>query len=77
MEDSTTSQLAGLAARCNTSTSSSSTGKAAARTRFGQVVIGPPGAGKTTYVAAMADLLRALGRKVRGAAVLVWIFFKN
>ena len=74
MEDSTTSQLAGLAARCNTSTSST-TGKAAARTRFGQVVIGPPGAGKTTYVAAMADLLRALGRKVRGAAVLVWIFF--
>jgi len=36
----------------------------AATTRFGQLVIGPPGAGKTTYVAAMADLLRAMGRKV-------------
>ena len=33
-------------------------------TRFGQLVIGPPGSGKTTYVAAMAELLRALGRKV-------------
>jgi len=33
-------------------------------TRFGQLVIGPPGAGKTTYVAGMADLLRGLGRKV-------------
>lgn len=35
-----------------------------ARTRYGQLVIGPPGAGKTTYVGAMAELLRALGRKV-------------
>lgn len=35
-----------------------------ARTSFGQLVIGPPGSGKTTYVGAMADLLRALGRKV-------------
>jgi len=33
-------------------------------TRFGQLVIGPPGSGKTTYVGAMAELLRALGRKV-------------
>ena len=33
-------------------------------TRFGQLVIGPPGSGKTTYVAAMAELLRSLGRKV-------------
>ena len=35
-----------------------------ASTRFGQLVIGPPGSGKTTYVAAMTELLRALGRKV-------------
>jgi GTPase SAR1 family protein len=35
-----------------------------AKTRFGQVVIGPPGSGKTTYVGAMSELLRSLGRKV-------------
>lgn len=35
-----------------------------ANTRFGQLVIGPPGSGKTTYVAAMAELLTSLGRKV-------------
>jgi len=35
-----------------------------ARTRFGQVVIGPPGSGKTTYVGAMSELLKSLGRKV-------------
>ena len=35
-----------------------------AKTRFGQIVIGPPGSGKTTYVGAMAELLRSLGRKV-------------
>jgi len=35
-----------------------------AKTRFGQLVIGPPGSGKTTYVRAMAELLRAMGRKV-------------
>lgn len=35
-----------------------------ASTRFGQLVIGPPGSGKTTYVAAMAEMLRSLGRKV-------------
>jgi len=39
-------------------------GQSQARTRFGQLVIGPPGSGKTTYVAAMAELLRSLGRKV-------------
>jgi len=33
-------------------------------TRFGQLVIGPPGSGKTTYVKAMADLLRNLGRRI-------------
>jgi len=37
---------------------------AKARTRFGQLVIGPPGSGKTTYVGAMAELLQSLGRKV-------------
>lgn len=33
-------------------------------TRFGQVVLGPPGSGKTTYCKAMARLLQGLGRKV-------------
>lgn len=32
--------------------------------RFGQVVIGPPGSGKTTYCRGMAEFLRLLGRKV-------------
>lgn len=31
---------------------------------FGQVVIGPPGSGKTTYCAAMAQFLEGLGRQV-------------
>lgn len=31
--------------------------------KFGQVVIGPPGSGKTTYCNAMAQLLNGLGRK--------------
>jgi len=31
---------------------------------FGQVVIGPPGSGKTTYCNGMAQFLRGLGRKV-------------
>ena len=35
-----------------------------AKTSFGQLVIGPPGAGKTTYVGAMAQMLRGMGRKV-------------
>jgi len=34
------------------------------RVFFGQLVIGPPGSGKTTYCAGMAKYLRALGRKV-------------
>jgi len=34
------------------------------KTMFGQLVIGPPGSGKTTYCAAMEELLRGLGRKV-------------
>ena len=33
-------------------------------TRFGQIVLGPPGSGKTTYCKAMARLLQGLGRKV-------------
>ncbi|KAJ8290181.1 hypothetical protein GJAV_G00009660 [Gymnothorax javanicus] len=37
---------------------------AAPSLRFGQVVIGPPGAGKTTYCRRMAEFLLALGRKV-------------
>lgn len=32
--------------------------------RFGQVVIGPPGSGKTTYCQAMQEFLTNLGRKV-------------
>ena len=35
-----------------------------AQTRFGHLVIGPPGSGKTTYVAAMSELLTSLSRKV-------------
>ncbi|KAK2719023.1 GPN-loop GTPase 2-like [Artemia franciscana] len=33
-------------------------------TLFGQVVIGPPGSGKTTYCKAMAEFLKSIGRKV-------------
>ena len=33
-------------------------------TTFGQIVIGPPGAGKTTYCDHMSGLLRSLNRKV-------------
>lgn len=32
--------------------------------RFGQLVIGPPGSGKSTYCKAMKEFLTALGRKV-------------
>lgn len=32
--------------------------------RFGQVVVGPPGSGKTTYCAGMREFLTAMGRKV-------------
>lgn len=31
---------------------------------FGQIVIGPPGSGKTTYCNAMAQFMKGLGRKV-------------
>lgn len=33
-------------------------------TLFGQIVIGPPGSGKTTYCKAMAEFLSGMGRKV-------------
>eukprot|EP00953_Heterococcus_sp_UTEX-ZZ885_P038770 19897-Heterococcus_DN1.PRE.1 len=32
--------------------------------RFGQVVVGPPGSGKTTYCNGMAQYMRGLGREV-------------
>ena len=32
--------------------------------KFGQVILGPPGSGKTTYCEAMTKLLSKLGRKV-------------
>ncbi|CAL4062897.1 unnamed protein product, partial [Meganyctiphanes norvegica] len=32
--------------------------------QFGQVVLGPPGSGKTTYCAAIAKFLKSIGRKV-------------
>jgi ABC-type multidrug transport system ATPase subunit len=44
-------------------------------TRFGQLVIGPPGSGKTTYVKAMSDLLRRLNRKI--AIVNLGMLFKK
>jgi len=45
-------------------TSNDTKSKPPTTTRFGQIVIGPPGSGKTTYVTNMADLLRGLGRRV-------------
>lgn len=38
--------------------------KAKAHYRYGQLVIGPPGSGKSTYCAGMKQFLSALGRKV-------------
>lgn len=32
--------------------------------RFGQVVVGPPGSGKTTYCLGMSQYLKAIGRDV-------------
>ena len=34
------------------------------KAKFGQVVIGPPGCGKTTYCEVMGKLLKELGREV-------------
>lgn len=34
------------------------------KAKFGQVVVGPPGSGKTTYCDAMGKLLKELGRDV-------------
>jgi signal recognition particle GTPase len=31
---------------------------------FGQLVVGPPGSGKTTYCMGMAQFMRSTGRKV-------------
>lgn len=31
---------------------------------FGQLVIGPPGSGKTTYCNAMSNFLEKMGRKI-------------
>lgn len=31
---------------------------------YGQVIIGPPGCGKTTYCDAMSNYLKEMGRKV-------------
>ncbi|XP_068426186.1 GPN-loop GTPase 2 [Clinocottus analis] len=42
----------------------SSQAGAATSLRFGQVVIGPPGSGKTTYCRAMQEFMTQLGRKV-------------
>ena len=35
-----------------------------APTIFGQIVIGPPGSGKTTYCDGMSQFLKSLGRNV-------------
>ncbi|KAF4088004.1 hypothetical protein AMELA_G00077820 [Ameiurus melas] len=43
---------------------STSTGAQRSSLRFGQVVIGPPGSGKTTYCRGMCDFLSQIGRKV-------------
>uniref|UniRef100_A0A3Q3WRD8 GPN-loop GTPase 2 n=1 Tax=Mola mola TaxID=94237 RepID=A0A3Q3WRD8_MOLML len=43
---------------------SSDTGRPAPSVHFGQVVIGPPGSGKTTYCRGMQEFLSHLGRKV-------------
>lgn len=37
---------------------------AMAKALFGQLVIGPPGSGKTTYCDSMSKLLTEIGRKV-------------
>ena len=46
-------------------------------TRFGQLVIGPPGAGKTTYVGHMTELLRGLKRKVAIVNLVIKLFLEE
>lgn len=38
-------------------------------TTYAQLVLGPPGSGKTTYCKGMAEYLRGLGRYVSGSGV--------
>lgn len=38
-------------------------------TTYAQLVLGPPGSGKTTYCKGMAEYLRGLGRYVSGSWV--------
>lgn len=38
-------------------------------TTYAQLVLGPPGSGKTTYCKGMAEYLRGLGRYVSGSSV--------
>lgn len=42
---------------------------------FGQVVIGPPGCGKTTYCEEMGKLLQEVGRKVAIINIGIFLFF--
>ena len=48
---------------------------------FGQLVIGPPGSGKTTYCNEMGKFLESLGRKVAiiniGKYIYIFFFFQN